>query len=229
MFFTGNKSSFVLGYQHPTKRSMAQNEVPTRVKQITSTRKVMLAVIRGIHGFRFFDMMPLGGVPTPSTSVLILWIIKQIQLFFETALSLNTMLHSVKPMLGLKTVKAVPMERTRVMADENAIGAYYERLVTFLLGIPRAFIVSAVESGFADYTNPLSETVLVPADYPLDYIDIPTDRHIKRSTLVAAILAGAPARKVRHWREAPHIEEGMGSAGKGRVHLVEKPRPNSYI
>jgi hypothetical protein len=36
------------------------------------------------------------------------------------------------------------------------------------------------------------------------------------------------AKEVRHWRERPHIEEGMGPAGKGRVRLVEQ-RPNSEI
>jgi hypothetical protein len=34
-------------------------------------------------------------------------------------------------------------------------------------------------------------------------------------------------KKVCQWREAPHIEDGVGSAGKERVRLVEKLRPNS--
>jgi hypothetical protein len=39
------------------------------------------------------------------------------------------------------------------------------------------------------YTDARPETVVVPADYPLDYMFIPADRSIKRSTLVAAIAA----------------------------------------
>jgi hypothetical protein len=39
------------------------------------------------------------------------------------------------------------------------------------------------------YTDARPETVVVPADYPLDQIYIPANRSIKRSTLVAAIAA----------------------------------------
>jgi hypothetical protein len=47
-----------------------------------------------------------------------IYVIKQIQLFFEIAGSLNTMSHIVKQISGLKIVKGVPMERICVMADE---------------------------------------------------------------------------------------------------------------
>jgi hypothetical protein len=81
------------------------------------------------------------------------------------------------------------------MVDENAIDAYYECLATFLPGIPRPFIVSADKSDFAEDTDARPELVVVPADHPLEYIDIPTDHHIKRSTLAAAIIADATGLK----------------------------------
>jgi hypothetical protein len=81
------------------------------------------------------------------------------------------------------------MEKTRVMANENAIVTYYERLIRFLRGIPRAFIVNVDESGFTDSTDARPETFVVSVDYPLDNIYIPTDHHIKRPTLIAAIIA----------------------------------------
>jgi hypothetical protein len=99
------------------------------------------------------------------------------------------MSHIVKQMPGLKIVKGILMERTRVMADENAIDAYYEHLTMFVPGIPPAFIVNANESGFADHTDAGPETFVVPVDYPLDNIYIPIDHHIKRATLIAAIIA----------------------------------------
>jgi hypothetical protein len=54
-------------------------------------------------------------------------------------------------------------------------------VTTFLSGIPRAFIVNADGSGFADSTNARRETIVVPTDYPLDDIYIPTDHYIKKS------------------------------------------------
>jgi hypothetical protein len=85
--------------------------------------------------------------------------IEQIGLLFEMAVSLNAMSHIVKQIPGLKTVKGIPMERSRVMADENAIDGYCEHLTTFLPGIPRAFIVNIDESGFANYTDARPEIV----------------------------------------------------------------------
>jgi hypothetical protein len=95
----------------------------------------------------------------------------------------------------LKIVREIHMERTRVMAHENGINAYYERLTTFLPGIPPAFIANADESDFVDSTDARPETVVVPADCPFDYIHIPTDRHIMRSMLVAAIADDGTALK----------------------------------
>jgi hypothetical protein len=75
------------------------------------------------------------------------------------------------------------------MADENAFDAYYGCLTTFLPGISCAFLTNADESGFTDYTGAHFGTGIVPENYPLDYIYIPTDCHIKRSPLVAATVA----------------------------------------
>jgi hypothetical protein len=36
------------------------------------------------------------------------------------------------------------------------------------------------------------------------------------------------AKRVRHWREGPYIEEGMGPEGRRRVRLVEE-RPNPEV
>jgi hypothetical protein len=117
------------------------------------------------------------------------YMIEQVQHFFAIDVSLNTMVHIVKQMPGLETVTGIPMERTRVMVNADAIDAYYERISTLLIGIPCAFLENADESGFADSPDARPETVVVPADYPLDYIYIAADRSIKKSTLVAAIAA----------------------------------------
>jgi hypothetical protein len=90
-------------------------------------------------------------------------------------------------MPGLKTVKGIPIDRTRVMVDDHTIDAYYERISRLFLGVPRAFVVNAHEWGIADFTDARPETVVDPAGYPLDHIYLPADRSIKRSTLVAAI------------------------------------------
>jgi hypothetical protein len=148
----------------------------------------------------------------------IVYIIEQIQLVFSINVSLNTMAHIVKQMPGLKTVKGIPMERTRVMANDEAIDAYYERVSTLLPGIPRAFVVNADESGFADYTDARPETVVVPSDYPLDHIFIPADRSIKRSTLVAAIAADGTGLKPLIIVPRLTIEREVGLWGyQGRV------------
>jgi hypothetical protein len=74
--------------------------------------------------------------------------IEQIQLSFVINVSLKIRAQIGKWRSGLKTVKRILMERTRVMADENAIDAYCERISRLLPGIPRAFVVNADESGF---------------------------------------------------------------------------------
>jgi hypothetical protein len=122
-------------------------------------------------------------------SISMVYIIEQIHMFFEITVSLTTMLHVMKQMWRFKTVEGIPMEGTRVMADKNTVDAYYEHLTTFLPGTLRPFILNADESGFAENTDARHETFVAPSDYPLDHIYIPTDRHMKGSTLVAAIVA----------------------------------------
>jgi hypothetical protein len=77
MLVTQDESGFLFEYQHSIKRSLAPDEIPTRVSQTISKKKVkiVLAVIWRIDGFYVVDMMPPGGVSTPSTSLLRLWIL----------------------------------------------------------------------------------------------------------------------------------------------------------
>jgi hypothetical protein len=79
------------------------------------------------------------------------YIIEQIQPFFEITVSPNPMSHIIKQMPGLHIVKGIPMERIRIMADENAIDAYLGCLITSLPVIPCTIIVNKDESGFADH------------------------------------------------------------------------------
>jgi hypothetical protein len=157
------------------------------------------------------------------------YIIEQIQLFLEIVVSLNTMSHIVKQIPGLKTGKRIPMERTRVMVDEREINAQYERLTTFLPGIPCAFIVNADEPGFANYTDARPETVVVPADYPLGYISIPTDRHIKGSMLVAAIVAHGTSLKPLMIVPRFRIEQELSFWGYEVTKMIFKYHEHRFI
>jgi hypothetical protein len=54
--------------------------------------------------------------------------------------------------------------------NPDAIDGDYERISTLLIGIQHAFVVNADKSGFAAYTDGRPETVVLPADSPLDFI-----------------------------------------------------------
>jgi hypothetical protein len=135
----------------------------------------------------------------------------------------------MKQIPGLKTVKATPMEKTRLMADENTIDGYDERLITFPRGIPPAFLVNADESDFADSTDARPKTVVIPADCSLDYIQIPMDPHIKRSALVLVIVADGtglvPLRIILHFI----IERELYSWGYEVTKVIFKYHEHEFI
>jgi hypothetical protein len=79
---------------------------------------------------------------------------------FAIDFSLNTMAHIVKPIPRQKTVKGIPMDRLRAMADESAIDAHYKRTSGFGPGTRYAFVVNVEESRFADYTDARPEIVV---------------------------------------------------------------------
>jgi hypothetical protein len=60
MLVTGDESWFVSKSQHSTKQDLARDEIPMRVIQTISTKKIMLTVICGIDSFHVVNMMPLG-------------------------------------------------------------------------------------------------------------------------------------------------------------------------
>jgi hypothetical protein len=121
--------------------------------------------------------------------VSILYLIEQIEYFFDVSVSQNTMAHILRNMPDVKLVTGVPMDKHRVMADPHAINDFYTNIRTLLMGIPRAFVVNMDESGFADYSDARRETVVVPADFADDTIPVPVDCNAKRATLVAGIAA----------------------------------------
>jgi hypothetical protein len=117
------------------------------------------------------------------------YLIEQIQMVCAIDVSPNPIAQIVKKMPGLKTVKEILMEKTRAVADENAIDAHSESISRLFPGISRAFLVNSDESGFANSTDQRPESVMVLADYSLDRIYLPADGSLDRSTLVAAIAA----------------------------------------
>jgi hypothetical protein len=125
----------------------------------------------------------------------LVYLIEQIQFFFNISVSRDTMGHIVKQMPTVKLVECIPMDRSRVMADPQAIDDFYANIRTLIIDVPRAFVFNMDESGFADYPDARRETVVVPADYQGHEIRIPFDRSTKRATLVAAIAANCAALK----------------------------------
>jgi hypothetical protein len=127
--------------------------------------------------------------------ITILYLIEQVQYFFDINVSQNTMAHILRRVPDVKMITGIPLDRSRVMADPHAIDAFYENIRPLIDGVPRAFIVNIDESGFADYPDSRRETVVVPSDYPNDTIPLPFDRNTKRATMVAAIAADGSALK----------------------------------
>jgi hypothetical protein len=54
---TSDESLFAFELQQFTKWSTSREDVPQRVRQQIGTRKVMLTVIWGVHGFQVADLM----------------------------------------------------------------------------------------------------------------------------------------------------------------------------
>jgi hypothetical protein len=123
------------------------------------------------------------------------YLIEQIQFFFNISVSRDTMGHIVKQMPTVKLVEGIPMDRSRLMGDPQAIDDFDANIRTLIIDVPRAFVFNMDESGFADYPDARRETVVVPADYQGHEIPIPFDRSTKRATLVAAIAANGAALK----------------------------------
>jgi hypothetical protein len=171
----------------------------------------------------------------------LVYLIEQIQFFFNISVSRDTMGHIVLQMPTVKLVECIPMDRSRVMADPQAIDDLYANIPTLIIDIPRAIIVNMDESVFADYPDARRETVVVPEDDQADEIPRPFDRRTKRVTLVAAIAAEGtalthPIVLTQKTLETEHIMRGSSEQkatfrsqeeGSGRWNSVGNGSPRS--
>jgi hypothetical protein len=83
-------------------------------------------------------------------SVIISFLIGQIDHFFRILLSANTMSHVIRSMPHVKTVMGPPMDKSRVFTDPTAIENYSAAVSALIDGVTGDFISSMDETGFAD-------------------------------------------------------------------------------
>jgi hypothetical protein len=104
-------------------------------------------------------------------------------------LSGDTLRHIVRDMPQIKSIVGTPMEAERVAVDPATIEDWYRVLAETIDGIPREFVCNVDEAGCSEKSDQREVKVLVPADYPNPSVEVPFDRHSKRSTLTACIAA----------------------------------------
>lgn len=116
-------------------------------------------------------------------------LIDEIQYNFHIEVKLDTMRHICRALPNVKTVRGIPMEKSRVEASPEDIKKYYKELDQAIHDVPGAFIFNIDEAGCSDWTDAHEITVLVPNQYEKSTIEIPVDRNSKRATIVACIAA----------------------------------------
>jgi hypothetical protein len=103
---------------------------------------------------------------TKRQPVSIVYLIGQIQYFFDITVSQNTMAHIIRNMPAVKMITGIPMDKDRVMANPKAIDDFYLNISTLIKGILRSFIVNMDGSGFSDCPEAQRETVVAPQITP---------------------------------------------------------------
>jgi hypothetical protein len=101
----------------------------------------------------------------------------------------DTLRHIIQNMPTVRTVKGNPIDAKRAEVKDSDIIQFYKNMSPLLDEIPAAFIFNVDETGCNEWTDKRDVTVLVPSSYEEDEIDVPIDRHSKRSTLTACISA----------------------------------------
>jgi hypothetical protein len=84
-------------------------------------------------------------------------------------------------MPDVKTFDGIPIDKALVFADLRAIAAYSPKIADQVKNVPREFMVSMDESGFADSVD---ERVVVSKDYPHPSIPVPVDRRTALKPLI---------------------------------------------
>jgi hypothetical protein len=116
-------------------------------------------------------------------------IIDMVQIKYQITLSLDTLRHIIYGIPELKTVIGNPKDARLVFVSDEDLILWYKTMKILLKRIPAAFVFNMDETGCNEWVDSGKLTVVVPNTYEEDEIDVPVDRHSKRSTLTAAIAA----------------------------------------
>jgi hypothetical protein len=97
-------------------------------------------------------------------------------------------------MPGVKRVVELPMDRARVICDQNTLADFYDKLGAVIDGIPAAFVYHVDQSGCSEWADRSAEVIIfMPTDLKKDRIPVPVDRQSKRSTMVGCIAGDGSA------------------------------------
>ena len=86
-----------------------------------------------------------------------------------------------------KSVESYPMEADRVLANEEDIEEYHQKLRELLPQVRVGFLFNADETGEQDFVDSRSITVIVPKGYHKSRIPLPVSRCGKRLTVMHCI------------------------------------------
>jgi hypothetical protein len=108
-----------------------------------------------------------------------MYLIGQIQFCVDISVSQNTTGHIRKHMPAVKLITGVPMDRSRMMADLQAIHDVDTNVRALTIGVALALTVTMDEPGFTDDPDRRREMVVVPADDPGSEIPKPVHRSMR--------------------------------------------------
>jgi hypothetical protein len=156
-------------------------------------------------------------------------LLDMLQYAHNIVISGNTLRHIVRRMANIKTIIGVPMESERVHVDPAAIDAWFDDLERRVHAIPRGFVFNVDEAGCSEQGDKREVTVLVPRDYARPSIEVPFDRHSKRSTLTACIAADGYRMKPFIIVDRVTMESEMTYYGYDQSNVVISSQPNAFM
>lgn len=89
-----------------------------------------------------------------------------------------------------KNVIGKPMELKRMEANIYEIDENLNQLAQKIEGVHFQFVINIDEIGNQDFSDAELKTLIVPANYPMQYAPYSVDRSVKRSSCIAAISPG---------------------------------------
>lgn len=157
------------------------------------------------------------------------YLIDIIQYRFDISIKADTLRHIVRAHAEIKTVQGRPMERQRVLADQEQIDRWYDLLDSLIEEVPGAFIFNVDETGCSDWTDSHEVRVLVPSTFEGSTIRVPRDRNSKRSTLVGCIAADGSALRPMILLSRKTMENEIKLHGYTDKHALYVHQPNAFM